>query len=116
MKKQHRELENSICYDVFNAAIIELNRDSKARNNAKRLRSCNAFVYETKNFYILQSYKTLIAAIRKSDNTCVNCMRGEYDFKANNCTGSTSTQQFYKFVYDYSPDRLTARICTYKAV
>ena len=116
MKRQYQELENSICYDVFNAAITELKTSPNSANNPKRLRNCNALVYETKNYFILQSYKTIIAAIRKNDNTCVNCMRGEYDFKANNCKGSTSTQQFYKFVRDYSPDFYMARICTYKAV
>ena len=116
MKKEYQKLENEVCYDVFNAAITELWANPSAANNPKRLRNCNALVYETKNFFMLQSYDTLIAAIRKSDNTCVNCMRGEYDFEANNCSGTTSTRQFYKFIRDYCPDYSMSRVLTYKAV
>lgn len=118
MKKETQLLANEIASNVFRAARTEMWVQSTNGGNVicRRLNKCNAFVIETPNFYLLRSYQTFVGAIRKSDNTCVNYMHHEYDFKGNNCTGATTTRQFYKFVKQYSPDYENARIITWKAV
>lgn len=118
MKKSEQIKINALCNDVFNAAMREYyeeQRNAKTVKKGKPLRHCQAKVFETENFYILQSYETLIAAIRKDDNICVNNMRHEYHFDEY-ATGATSTQQFYKFVKDYVPFGKCPMIYTYKAV
>lgn len=63
----------------------------------KKLRSCNAVVYETTDYYILQSYATLIAVIVKSNHTLIDMLRHEYGYT------STSAQHISKFTHDYTP-------------
>lgn len=63
----------------------------------KKLRSCNALVYETTDYYILQSYETLIAVIVKSNYTLIDMLRHEYKYT------STSAHQISKFRHDYTP-------------
>lgn len=63
----------------------------------KRLRSCNALVYETSNFYILRSYDTMVAAIDKRNNYCCDMLRKEYKFTR------TSAMHIAKFIRDYTP-------------
>ena len=63
----------------------------------KKLRSCQAVVYETSDYYILQSYNTLIAVIVKENNTLIDMLRREYAFSR------TSVQHISKFSHDYTP-------------
>ena len=81
--------------------------------NPKRLRTCNAIVYETDNYYILRSYNTLVAAIDKNDNRIFDMLRKEYGYT------STSAQHIAKFIHDYTPypwnsERLTWRYVSAK--
>lgn len=74
----------------------------------KKLRSCKAKVYETENWYILQSYDTPIACIRKYGFEIYDALRIEYGYT------STSAQHIAKFIHDYTPypwnsPRFTAR-------
>lgn len=62
----------------------------------KKLRSCNAVIYETTDYYILQSYETFIAVIVKSNNTLIDMLRNVYGYTA------TSAQHISKFKHDYT--------------
>ena len=61
----------------------------------KRLRTCQAYVYETPSFYVLRSYNTVVAIIEKSTDTCYGFLRGVYGYT------STSAQHISKFDKDY---------------
>ena len=63
--------------------------------HGKRLRTCQAYVYETANLYVLRSYKTVVALIEKSTDTCYDFLRGVYGFT------NTSAQHISKFDKDY---------------
>ena len=63
--------------------------------NCNRLRTCQAWVYETKNYFLLKSYATFIACIRKDNDTLYDVLRTEYGFT------STSCQHITKFRKDY---------------
>lgn len=61
----------------------------------KRLRTCQAYVYETPSFYVLRSYNTVVAIIEKKTDTCYDFLRGVYGYT------STSAQHISKFDKDY---------------
>ena len=63
--------------------------------SVKRLRTCQAYVYETDSYYILKSYSTFVAFIRKSDCECFDILRMVYGYT------STSAQHIAKFKNDY---------------
>lgn len=60
-----------------------------------RLRTCQAYVYETPSFYVLRSYKTVVAIIEKSSDICYDFLRAVYGYT------STSAQHISKFDKDY---------------
>lgn len=93
MKKQEQIKINRICDGVFNAAFRELSQS--CYGNAERLRSCQAWVYETKYFYVLRSYNTFIACISKKTNILYDNLRREYGYT------QTSAQHISKFSKDY---------------
>lgn len=64
---------------------------------SKKLRSCNAVVYETSDYYVLKSYDTLIAVIVKENYILIDMLRHEYHFT------NTSAQHITKFRHDYTP-------------
>lgn len=61
----------------------------------KRLRSCQATVIEFEDCYILQSYYTLVAGIRKDTGEEFDFLRMAYGYTA------TSAQHIAKFFADY---------------
>ena len=61
----------------------------------ERLRTCNACVIETNNYYFLQSYNTIVAFIEKSTDTIYDILRYVYGYTA------TSAQHIAKFRHDY---------------
>ena len=63
--------------------------------SAKRLRTCTAYVYETDRYYILKSYSTFVAFIRKDYCECFDILRKVYGYT------STSAQHIAKFKNDY---------------
>ena len=63
--------------------------------SVKRLRTCTAYVYETDSYYILKSYSTVVAFIRKDDCECFDILRKVYGYTA------TSAQHIAKFKNDY---------------
>lgn len=64
-------------------------------HHGTRLRSCQAMVYETPSFYVLRSYRTVVAIIEKSTDTCYDFLRAVYGYT------STSAQHISKFDQDY---------------
>lgn len=93
MKKQEQIKMNKICDGVFNAAMREF--WSTRVYEKTRLRSCQAWVYETKHFYILKSYNTFIACISKRTGILYDNLRREYGYT------QTSAQHISKFSKDY---------------
>lgn len=94
MKKAEQIKINNICDGVFNASMRELRRQRYER--LVRLRTCQAYVYETKHFYILRSYNTFIACISKKTDVLYDNLRREYGYT------STSAQHVSKFSHDFS--------------
>lgn len=76
----------------LNAAIDEL---KTSLFPCRRLRTCSAWVYETKNYYILKSYDTFVACIHKSSDILFDGLRIVYGYT------STSGQHIRKFSKDY---------------
>ena len=87
-----QQVKNAIVLKHFNEACEELYRSN---SKGKRLRSCTAWVYETENYFVLQSYNTYIAAISKYTGLCYDALRHEYGYT------STSNQHVCKFWHDY---------------
>lgn len=61
-----------------NEVLLAINRFNEEIKHCpidkvNRLRTCNAYVYETPSFYVLRSYNNVVAIIEKSTDTC-------YDF------------------------------------
>ena len=77
------------------AKVEEINKELSGVKDLGQLRSCSARVGETENFYILRSYRTIIAAIDKRDDTLVDFLRLVYGYTA------TSAQHISKFSKDY---------------
>ena len=73
---------------------------SDAYYHYKKLRSCQAYVMETKNFYILRSYETIVACIRKDCLQSYDFLRMVYGYTA------TSAQHIAKFFRDYGDSRI----------
>lgn len=92
MKKEEQIKVNKECEKVFSTAMEEM-RDSV--KECLRLRTCQAYVYETKHFYVLRSYGTFIACISKRTDTLYDMLRHEYGYT------NTSAQHISKFNSDY---------------
>lgn len=103
MRKAEQKIINEVSMDIFEKAYNELPQIAHSymsdkqmkKAGVKKLRSCNAWVWETENFYILQSYSTFIACIEKSTDTCYDVLRVVYGYT------STSSQHVTKFRQDY---------------
>lgn len=97
MKKREQLEINELVLKKYDEAIDELIQWQTKRNPyIARLRSCNAWVIETQNYYFLQSYNTIVAFIDKKDNVLYDVLRMVYGFT------HTSSQHICKFVNDYS--------------
>ena len=108
-RKQYlQDLENSVAYGIFACAKEEFRNESYHVSN--RLRTCQAVVYSTDNFYLLKSYETFIAAIEKSTRRIADVLRGEYYYTA------TSAQHIAKFIHDYTPYPWNNQRYTYRDI
>lgn len=78
-------------------AVDRYNEEVKGTilHHGKRLRTCQAYVYETPSFYVLRSYNTVVAIIDKSSDICYDFLRGVYGYT------NTSAQHISKFDKDY---------------
>lgn len=68
---------------------------SSSYGAAKRLRNCQAIVYTSDRFYVLQSYNTIVAFIDRETDTLYDVLRFVYGYT------STSAQHIRKFEQDY---------------
>ena len=92
-KTEQREINGIVMYH-FGKALQEYyqeKRDAKHIQEGTRLRSCQAWVYETENYFLLQSYNTFIACMDKRDFSVYDALRHEYGYT------STSAQHIAKF-------------------
>lgn len=90
-KRENQAFCNEICIEVYEDAMKELN----GNYTFNRLRTCSAVVYETSHYYILKSYRTIIAVIDKASDTLYDVLRYVYGYTA------TSAQHISKFEKDY---------------
>ena len=68
--------------DICNKAVIE----TYGRNvEYKRLYHCSAWYYNTENFYILKSYRTVIAIYDKTNNNFYDFLRAVYGYTSTSC-------------------------------
>ena len=92
-----QERVNEMCLEVYRKASDEyLNGES----NVSRLRKCSAEVYETAGYFLLRSYRTLVAVIDKRTGTTYDVLRVAYGYT------STSAQHIAKFSNDYGNGNL----------
>lgn len=92
MKKDEQIVVNEKCIEEYNKAMEEFH---KGVVNEGRLRSCAAWVYETKNYWILKSYNTVVSVTSKDTGICYDVLRIVYGYTA------TSAQHIAKFAHDY---------------
>ena len=64
MERNRQEIINGMVIKAYEKALIEWN-NLPNEIEGKRLRTCQATVYESKNYYYLFSYETLVAFIDK---------------------------------------------------
>lgn len=93
MNKREQALINEAVISMVNKCDAEVNLN--ALHHGKRLRTCQAYVYETPSFYVLRSYNTVVAIIEKKTDTCYDFLRTVYGYT------STSAQHISKFDKDY---------------
>lgn len=86
---------NQLCAQEKSKAQCELGNYI----SVSRLRTCQAYVYETENYYWLKSYGTFVAFICKTTDTCYDILRMVYGYTA------TSAQHIAKFRADYGQDK-----------
>lgn len=91
MTRREQLITNDYCEREITKVSVELGKVLSLR----RLRTCNAYVYETPSYYLLKSYATFVAFIRKSDGECFDILRNVYGYTA------TSAQHITKFKNDY---------------
>lgn len=80
----NKEIE-LICKDVSEESF----------NSIGRLRHCQAWIYESEKYYVLQSYFTDIAVIDKRTGILYDCLRMVWGYS------NTSAQHVRKFGQDY---------------
>lgn len=95
MIKNEQEIINQIISNEKARAELELNN----YHRVSRLLSCQAFVYETDNYFWLSSYGTFVAFIEKTTDTCYDILRMGHAYT------STSAQHIAKFRHDYGQDK-----------
>ena len=93
---------NSWCINALDNVKKEMLDELVSPLDCKRLRSSQAWVYETENYYTLRSYETMhVAIIDKRTNQLYDLLEKVYERR----TRSTSTQ-IAKFKQDYGDTRI----------
>lgn len=93
MKKLEQKMVNATVEVMYDRMYEEIKTGNYHRLG--RLRTCQAWVIETENYYVLQSYNTLVALIPIGTAVCYDFLRMVYGFT------STSAQHISKFKQDY---------------
>lgn len=96
MIKNEQEIVNQIISNEKARAELELYN----YHRVSRLLSCQAFVYETDNYFWLRYYDTFVAFIEKATDTCYDILRMVYGYTA------TSAKHIAKFRHVYGADYL----------
>ena len=91
MTRREQLITNDYCEQELSIVSAELGKILSVR----RLHACQAYVYETTSYYLLKSYATFVAFIRKSDGECFDILRNVYGYTA------TSASHIAKFKKDY---------------
>lgn len=109
VKKQEQEAINYVSKNLYDMAMNEACDDygfmkHEIWYHGKRLNKCNARVYETENFYILESYSTIVAVIEKATDIFADVLRMVYGYT------STSCQHIAKFRRAYGKDKWGCKI------
>jgi len=91
----NQAVENLDAIRLYQQAMDERNNQVV---KTERLRYCTAEVDTTENFYILRSYKTIVAAIDRRNNRGADVLRYVYGYTA------TSAQHIRKFFADYGAE------------
>ncbi len=98
-QKKQQEVINYVSKNLYEMALKE-----ECIKPAKPLKKCNARVYETKNFYILESYSTIVAVIEKATDIFADVLRMVYGYTPTSC------QHITKFRRAYGKDKWGCRI------
>ena len=93
MKKDQQVSMNNFVIKNYSVMMDEFTE--KIWYDATRLRSCQACVYETENYFVLKSYETIVAFIDKNTRQKFDILRKVYGYT------STSSQHISKFFADY---------------
>ena len=105
-------MKNKMAQIRENVNAMRLFNDAKAdaapsgTSEPIRLRSCNAVVYATKNYFILRSYWTMVAVINRNSGEAADVLRGVYGYTA------TSAYHIRKFFQDY----LAVKVYTWRDI
>ena len=91
MTRREQLITNDYCEREILIVSAELGKVLSVR----RLHKCQAYVYETTSYYLLKSYATFVAFIRKSDGECFDILRNVYGYSA------IIAQHIAKFKRDY---------------
>lgn len=106
MKKEEQKEINEKVFAEYRAFL----NDENAKVPHRKLRHCSAEVFETKNYYVLRSYNTIVACINKRTNILYDFLRYAYGYTA------TSAQHIAKFRHDYTPYPWNYPVYTWRAV
>lgn len=76
-----------------------------ASEKRKRLDNCTAWIYENDNYYVLQSYNTIIAFIDKTTNTLYDVLRYVYGYTATSAKHISKFRRYNKIgVWEYGKE------------
>lgn len=87
---------------AFECAMKDFEK-SGSKYTCKRLRTCQAWVYASDNYFLLKSYDTFVAVINRNSGYGYDVLRYVYDYTA------TSAQHISKFFNDY----YAIKVCRY---
>ena len=93
MKKQQQITINQKVLEVMEKSVVTF---PHANGWYSPLYTCNARVYDTGEYYLLLSYKTIIASIDKGTGITYDYLRYVYGYTA------TSAQHISKFMKKYN--------------
>lgn len=107
MKRKEQEQENAIVIEAMNKAMQEYKGI-----DGVQLCHCQAYVYETENFYLLKSYNTFIACMNKDTEDVYDALRIVYGYtptSAKHIAKFDSLTCYGGYKHSYMNKRYTAR-------
>ena len=98
INKINRQNNRIFSLNAFEQAMADFDESEKKRT-CERLRTCQALVYASDNWFILKSYDTFVACINRKTGVGYDVLRYVYGYTA------TSAQHISKFFNDYNAIR-----------